>query len=399
MRRRIGWLAACAGRPRNPRFRIALANLYRPGAATGSVVLSLGLGLTLFVSVAMIEGNLAAQIGAEMPQDVPAFFFVDIQSNQIDAFGKTITAIPGAKNFTRVPTLRGTITKIAGVPVEDAEIAPDARWAVRGDRNLTYLADLPAHNEIVGGKWWPKDYSGAPLISFDAGLARGMGVGVGDTITFNVLGREITARIASLRAIDWSNATLNFAVIFSPGTLDAAPHSYLATVQANGHAEPAIFRAITDKFPNVTTIRVKDVIDTLAKLLGQIGGAVRAAAAVTLLTGILVLAGAMAAGQRQRIYDAVVLKVLGATRSDVLQTYLLEYAMLGILTAVVAMILGAAASWAVIDRLMEGKWVFLPGVMIDHRAGQPCGDRRQRVTRYLEGPWTEARADSKIELT
>ena len=360
----IAWLAARMGRPRNPRVRIALANLYRPGAATGSVVLSLGLGLTLFVSVAMIEGNLAAQIDEEIPADVPAFFFLDIQSNQIDAFDKAIASIPGAKNFTRVPTLRGTIVKIAGVPVEDADIDPGARWAVRGDRNLTYLTDLPAHNEVVSGKWWPKDYAGPPEISFDAGLARGMHVGVGDTITFNILGREIEAKIASLRAIDWSNATLNFAVVFAPGALDSAPHSYLGTVQAAGSAEPAIFRTITDQFPNVTTIRVKDVIDTLSKLLGQIGGAVRVAAAVTLLTGILVLAGAMAAGQRQRIYDAVVLKVLGATRPDVLKAYLLEYALLGILTAVVAMILGAAASWAVIDRLMEGKWVFLPSVMV-----------------------------------
>ncbi len=187
-RRRIAWVAARAGRPRNPRVRIALANLYRPGAATGSVVLSLGLGLTLFVSVAMIEGNLAAQIDEEIPKDAPAFFFLDIQSDQIDAFDKAIAAIPGARNFTRVPTLRGAITKIKGVPVEEAEIAPDARWAVRGDRNLTYLADLPAHNEIVAGEWWPKDYSGPPLISFDAGLAQGMGVGVGDTLTFNILG-------------------------------------------------------------------------------------------------------------------------------------------------------------------------------------------------------------------
>ena len=262
-----------------------------------------------------------------------------------------------------MPTLRGTFTKINGVPVEDASIAPGARWAVRGDRNLTYLTDIPEHNEIVSGQWWPKNYSGPPLVSLDAGIAQGMGLTVGDTITFNVLGREITAKIASLRAIDWSNATLNFAVVFAPGALDAAPHGYLATVQATGAAEPAIFRAITDRFPNVTTIRVKDVIDTLAKLLGQIGGAVRAAAAVTLLTGILVLAGAMAAGQRQRIHDAVVLKVLGATRPDVLKTYLLEYALLGLLTAVIAMGLGAAASWAVIDRLMEGKWVFLPSVM------------------------------------
>lgn len=362
-------LAARAGNPKSRSLRMALANLHRPGAATPMVTLSLGLGLTLMVAVALIQGNLEVQISDRLPAEAPAFFFIDIQADQITAFDEAVASVAGVGERVRVPMLRGRIVKIAGIPVGEAEIQPNARWAVRGDRGLTYASTLPAGNRVTEGEWWPADYSGPAAISFDEELARGMGVGVGDSLTLNVLGREIEARIANLRSIDWSTLGLNFAIVFAPGTLEAAPHSFLATVKSEPEAEDAIHRAVTTRLPGVTAIRVREVLDAVNKLLSDIGSAIRATGSIALLSGVLVLAGAMAAGRQERIYDAVVLKVLGATRRDVLTVYILEYALLGLLTAVIAALIGTLAAYLVVTRIMEAEWVFLPGVLLATAAG------------------------------
>jgi putative ABC transport system permease protein len=249
------------------------------------------------------------------------------------------------------------------VPVDEAKVAPEARWAVRGERGLTYAATPPAGSRIVAGEWWPADYRGPPLVSFDAELARGMGLKVGDTMSFNVLGREITARIANLRAIDYASLGINFAAILAPGTLEGAPQTFLAVARAAPGGEEAMQRAVTDRFPNVTAIRIKDVLDTIERIFGSIAAAVRVTAAITLVAGALVLAGAIAAGHRRRVYAAVVLKVLGATRRDLARSFLVEYGLLGVATAALAAMIGTLAAWLVVTRVMHAEWVFMPGAV------------------------------------
>lgn len=348
-------------RPVGAEWRLALANLHRPGAATASVVVSLGLGLSVLVAVVLIQGNLSRQIGERLPEEAPALFFLDVQPDQLASFDAAVTGVPGAHGYRRVPTLRGRIVDIDGVPVERATIAPDAAWAVRGDRALTYAGRPEADAKVTAGKWWPPDYSGPPLISLDAGLARGFGIGVGDTLTFNILGREVTARIANLRDIDWRSLRFDFAVVFAPGTLEGAPQTYIGAVHAPPAAANAIEKAVTDRFANVSTIQVREALEEAARLLAGVGSAVRAAASVTILAGILVLAGAVAAARRRRLYDAIVFKVLGATRLRVLKAFVLEYGILGLATGAIAAAVGGVAAWAVIVFLMEGDWVFLPG--------------------------------------
>ena len=355
--------SAGVARPAGAEWRLALANLHRPGASTPSVVVSLGLGLAVLVAVVLIQGNLSRQIGERLPKEAPALFFIDIQPDQVAAFDATVTSIPQASDYRRVPTLRGRIVKIAGVPVEKAAVAPDAAWAVRGDRALTYAAEPSADSEIIAGKWWPADYAGPPLVSIDASLARGFGVGLGDTLTFNVLGREIEARIVALREIDWRSLRFDFAVIFAPGTLEGAPQSFIGAVHAPPGADAAIEKAVTERFANISTIRVRDALESAARILAGVGGAVRAAASVTILAGVLVLAGAVAAARRRRLYDAIVFKVLGATRWRVLTAFVLEYGILGLTTGAIAAIIGGVAAWAVIVFLMESPWVLLPGAM------------------------------------
>lgn len=350
------------GAPR--RLRLVLAHLHRPGAPTTSVVLALGMGITLLVAVGLVAGNIARQIDARRAEGAPAFYFIDIQPDQVAAFEQTVAAVPGAGRLERVPHLRGRISRIKGVPVEEARVDPSAAWIVGSDRGITYAAAPPRGARIVAGEWWPDGYRGPPLISLGAHAAEGLGVEVGDTITVNVLGRDIEGRIANLREIDWSTLGINFVIVFAPGALESAPQTHIATVHAPPDAEDKLFAAVSDRFPNVSAIAVREVLEMVARLIGQVGDAARAIAAVTLVTGALVVAGAIAAGERRRIYEAAVLKVLGATRGDVARAYLAEYAVLGLTAAVVAAGLGTVAGYLVVTRVIGAEWQFLPGTVI-----------------------------------
>ncbi len=351
------------GRPRRPTLRLALANLHRPGAPTAQILVSLGIGLTVLVAVALIEGNLAREVESQLPAEAPAFFFIDIQPDQLAGFAKIVSATPGA-HFDEVPMMRGRITRLNGIPVEEAAVAPEAQWALRSDRGLTYAATLPRGSQIAAGRWWSPDYQGPPLVSFDAALARGMGLKVGDTLTVNLLGREITATIANLRSIDWERLGINFVMVFAPGTLEHAPQTHLAAVYLPQAEEEDLVRAVTEGFPNISAIHVREALAAVDRIISVIGHAVRLTALVTVAAGALVLGGAVAAGHHRRVYDAVVLKVLGATRGAITRAFLIEHGIIGIVAAIVASALGTVAAYFVVTRLMKTDWVFLPAPLV-----------------------------------
>jgi putative ABC transport system permease protein len=351
------------GLPRHPALRLALANLHRPGAVTAQIMLSLGIGLSVLVAIAIVEGNLAREIETRLPAEAPAFFFIDIQPDQLAGFENLVRSTPGAR-FDEVPMMRGRITRLNGVPVESAVVAPEARWALRSDRGLTYAANLPAGSQLAVGEWWPRDYSGPPLVSFDAALAHGMGLKIGDTLSVNLLGREITARIANLRTIDWERLGINFAMVFAPGTLEHAPQTYLAAVYLPQTEEEGLARRVTEQYPNISAIHVREALAAVDRVVVRIGVAVRLTGLVTLAAGVLVLGGAIAAGHHRRVYDAVVLKVLGATRGAIVTGFLIEHGLLGAFAALVAAMLGTLAAYLLLTRMMHADWVFLPAPLL-----------------------------------
>ena len=352
-------------RPRNPRLRLAVANLHRPGTPTPSVVLSLGLGITVLVAIMMIERNLGNRITEVVAEEAPSFFFIDIQPDQVQPFEALAASFPEAGPVRRVPMLRARITGIAGVSTAEMTPPPHFAWVTRGDRGITWSAEPPRRgSKVVEGEWWPADYSGKPLISFDKAAADAFGIGIGDSMTFNVLGREITAEISNLREIDWGTMGMNFMVIFSPGVLEGAPQINVATLRIPQDREQALETAVTEAFPNVSAIRVRDILADVTRIMESIETAMKAIAGIAIAAGILVLSGAIAAGRRQRIYDAVILKTLGATRGDVLGAYLIEFALLGLATAGIAAAAGSLAAWAVTKYLMHLDWSFTPAAMV-----------------------------------
>jgi putative ABC transport system permease protein len=363
----VQWLAKRSPRVRSTALRLAIGNIHRPGALTASVVLSLGLGLTLLVTLAMIDGDLRRQISGSLPERAPNFFFVDIQSADIDAFAALIASEAPDGALSKVPMLRGRVMAINGVSADKVEVPPEGAWVLRGDRGLTYAEAVPPNATLTSGEWWPKDYSGEPLVSFSAEEGEQIGLKLGDSITVNVLGRNVTAKIANFRQVEWQSMSINFVMMFSPNTFAGAPHSWLATLtekDATVADEARILNAVTRAFPAVTSVRVKDALDVVNRLVSQLGTAIRAAASVALVASVLVLAGALAAGNRARIHDAVVLKTLGATRRTLIAAFSLEYALIGLATAVFALAAGGVAAWFVVARIMTLPSNFQPDVAL-----------------------------------
>jgi putative ABC transport system permease protein len=348
---------------KSPFGRLGVANLRRPGAPTLLVLISIGLGLSTLAAVALIEANVQREIAEQLPANAPSFFFIDIQDSQLPRFASLVQAHPGVEEMREVPSLRARIVAVNGIPADQVHATPETQWALRGDRGLTYAATPPPGTRIVAGEWWAPDYTGAPLVSFDANLARGWGIGVGDTIRVNVLGRDIDLRIASLRDVAWRSLSLNFIMVASPGLLQHAPHTHIATVRIAYSEQGSLLRAVTDALPNVTGIRVEDVLAAVAGLLDQVAAALVATGSLTVVAGMLVLGAAMAAGQRRRIQEAVILKALGATRQEIRAVWMVEFGALGLAAGLLAALVGTLASFAVVRYILKVEWVFLPGTL------------------------------------
>jgi putative ABC transport system permease protein len=358
----LTWAARRMPRPRRPELALAIGNLGAPGGLTRAVVLSLGAGLSLLVTVALVDRSIVAELTGRLPEEAPNYFVLDIKRDEGDALRALVLGqFPGAR-MQAAPMLRGRMIRIGDTPVEQVKAPPEAAWVLTGDRGLSHAATLPEGSTIVAGAWWPADYAGEPLVSFDADIAKGLRLKVGDSVTVNVLGRNVTARIANLRQVKWESLALNFVMVFSPNTLAGAPHNLLATItlprDAGLAAEAKLARDIGREFPATTAVRVKDAIEAFNIIFQRVMVAVRAAGSVTLVAGALVLAGALATAQRRRIKQAVVLKTLGATRRRILFSHLAEYLVLALVTSAIALAIGSVAAWITVWSVMDLDFAF-----------------------------------------
>ncbi|WP_298281935.1 FtsX-like permease family protein [Novosphingobium sp.] len=366
----LGWgiqrLAARVPKPKGAIARMALANLHRPGAQTSALVVALGFGLSAFVLLAGVQTSLDGNIASRVPNKAPDYFVLDLPLTKVGDFDAIVKgAAPGA-DIRKVPALRGSIVAYgpdgAMTRVADLKELPDNAWPLRGDRGLTYADELPQGNVLTAGKWWAKDHTGEPLVSVDDDLGKALNLKLGDQIAVSILGVERSAKIASFRRIDWENMGLNYVLVFSPNAIADAPHNLVATVslpeqEKTDGVRSAILGGLVKALPSSSVIEIGPVLGQAREILGQMGTAILAAASVAVLSGMAVLAGAIAAARERKTYDNVILRVLGASRRQLLVLLMAEYVLLGALLCALALALGSGVAWAVVVLLFEFDWL------------------------------------------
>ncbi len=356
--------AARHRRLKPPAWALAWSSIGAPGSLARSIAVSLGLGLGLLIAVALIHNSLVSEIESHVEVDAPAYYFLDVEPDDLATFENTARGVEPKAKMNNAPMLRGRIIELKGVSVDDVEVSPDTRWVLSGDRGLTYTDSLPGASKIEEGEWWPKGYDGPPLVSFDGKLAKGLGLELGDEITVNILGRNVKAKIASMRKIDWESLAINFVMVFSPNTLQGAPHRLVTTLELPKGTDPKreakIIQALAERYPLVTAIKIGDIVDAAKTMLAKLMAAIQATSGFTLLIGAVVLAGAISAGQQRRTYLAVLYKTLGATRGRILAAEFLEFGVLGLATSLLAILIATITACALCTFAFEIDFVLDP---------------------------------------
>ncbi len=355
------WLAArlatllSQGRPA---LRLALRAIAGPGSEATSVILSLGLGLTVLATIGQVDANLQNVMRSELPAVAPAFFVLDIQADQIEPFSQITASDPDVSKTQTTPMLRGFITRINDQPAKD--YVGHGHWTLEGDRGVTYSANPPEGTILTAGTWWPESYDGSPQVSFATEEAAELGIKLGDSVTVNILGRDITAQITSFRDVEFRDMGINFLMVMNPKALEAAPHTSIATIYAQPAAEGRLLRNVASQFPNITMISVREGIASAAQNLASLAAATRWGSMATLLSGLVVLIGTAAASERSRTYEAAILKTSGAERGTNLLSFALRSAFAGAAAGIFAVGAAALASWAIVTFEMDSNFDFQP---------------------------------------
>jgi putative ABC transport system permease protein len=352
-------LASAFKRPKRPEIALALANIAGPASLARTIALSLGSGLTLLTAVALVDASLTDELKSRLPEHAPSYFFIGVPKQDLTGFQGLLTSKAPAAKISSAPMLRGRLVALHGVPVEQLKVPSSAEWVLNGDRGITYSESIPEGSQVETGAWWPPSYEGEPLVSFEADIAKALNLKIGDLVTVNVIGRNLTVRIANFRKVKWGTMGINFVMIFSPNALRKAPFTYLATLSwpedqaLDSKVESDALRAVAAAYPTVSAIRVKDALDAVNAVFEKVMRAVRVAGSLTLIMGALVVAGALIAAQRRRVYEAVVLRTLGANKRRIVSAHLLEYALLALCLSVIAAAAGCLTAFAVVTMIMN----------------------------------------------
>jgi putative ABC transport system permease protein len=360
--------------PQTISLRQAVRNIIRPGSQAVSVMLSIGIGVMVIMTVGLLEDAFIRQVGENRPSDAPTFFFIDIQPDQVDAFGHLLHARTGDPSPKLTPLVRsrlhginGEIVKAEAEEEKSAQVQRDDKrkgWYLTREYVLTFLNRLPKDNVVVQGEWWqPGQHFPRPLVSVEEEAAKNLGLKIGSTVDLDIQGSVLSATVSSIRRVDWGNFSTNFYMIVSPGALEGAPFTYVATVRVPPSDEVSLQQAVVAAFPNVTALNIGDVLDSFTRVLDRLALAVRAVALFGILAGALVMATALTATRYRRLYESIILKALGATRGVIARSFAAEYVIIGAIAGIIGMVLASALSWAVLYFILELPWSIRPSIL------------------------------------
>jgi putative ABC transport system permease protein len=360
-------------RPRSLAFRQAIGNLLRPGHQAGGMMLAVGIGVMVVMTVSLLERSLVRHIGENRPTEAPSFFFIDIQPDQKEAFARLLQERTPDARPELIPLVRSRLQAINGQAIdpeayrsrgEGRDQRPKS-WYFTREYVLTFLDHPPKNNTVINGHWWTSDQIGQkPMVSVEEEAARNLGLEPGSMVEFAVQGKTVAAEVTSIRKVDWGNFSTNFYMILSPGSLEDVPFTYVATARVPLAEELPLQRAVVQAFPNVTAINIKDVMENFARILEQLAVAIRAVALFCLLAGGIVMAGALAATRYRRLYESVILKSLGATRGLIAGAFAVEYALVGTVAGLIGTVLATVLSWALLSYVLDLSWAPEPAVWI-----------------------------------
>lgn len=366
-------------RPDSLTMRQALGNVVRPGSQAVSITIAIGIGVMVVVTVSLVERSLLRQVGDNRPTNAPTFFFIDIQPDQTHGFIRLLQQRSPDLTPQLTPLVRSRLSALNGRPIkleatsEEEEqrekvVEKDERrkkWYLTREYVLTFLEDIPKDNEVIKGEWWkPGQIPSKPLVSIEEEAARSLGLDIGGMVEFDIQGAMITAEVGSIRKVEWGNFSTNFYMILSPGALDGAPLTYVATVRVAPQEEVSLQQAVVASFPNVTAINIGDVLDSFATVLDRLSLAIRAVALFCVVSGGLVMAAALAATRYRRLYESVILKAVGATRGVIARSFAVEYALLGAVGGLLGSGLASALSGAVLTMVFDLTWSLQPKILL-----------------------------------
>ncbi len=347
-------------------LRHGLAALARPGSGTLGAIVALGLGVLTVVGMWLIQDRLSAQLRADLPDQAPTVFLVDIQPDQWPGVEESLVSA-GAESIDSVEVVMGRLASINGVPVADLAVvendrSSDRRWVLTREQRLTSMATLPQDNIIVDGGLWA--HPDRAEVSIEEDFARDLGVGVGDSIVFDIQGVPVELLVSSIRTVEWESFSINFFLVVEPGVLDRAPRFRIATARLDAAQELPLQDRLAAGFPNVTVLRIRDVLEKVVGILEQLGNGIRFLGAFTVLAGIAILAGAVSAGAIRRGRQVALFKTLGMTRAQVVAVFAVEYALVGLVAGVLGTVGAVVMAWAVVHFGFQIAWAWRPSALI-----------------------------------
>jgi putative ABC transport system permease protein len=362
--------------PRVLSLRYAMGNVVRPGSQATGIMVAIGIGVMVIVTVSLVERALLQQIQENRPADAPTFFFIDIQPDQAKGFLSLVDRQTGSGRPELTPLVRSRLHAINGhaVTVEEGaekgnksgegKEARGQQWYFTREYVLTFLDNLPKDNKVVKGEWWkPGQTFSTPQVSVEEDAALNLGLTIGSTVEFDIQGATVSAEVSSIRKVEWGNFSTNFYMILSPGSIEGVPITYVSTVRVPPEKEVPLQQAVVASFPNISAIHIGDVLDSFAKVLDRLSLAIRAVALFCVAAGGLVMAAALAATRYRRLYESVILKALGATRGLIARAFAMEYVLLGAVAGLIGLALGSVLSWALVRVVFELPWSMHPWVL------------------------------------
>ena len=315
-----------------------------------AIVVSFSIGLSLLISLNIIEESLDNKISKTINQEAPNHFLIDIQPNQIETIKKIASASKDVLFLNSQPMLRGRITEINDIKVENLKVNKDVQWVLKRDRAFSWTNERPENSKLISGEWWKKDYNGPLLVSIGDKIAKGMNLKIGDNIRFNILGRNFEAKIFNTREIIWENMNINFIFVLSESNLQNAPHTWIASSTSNNkEINNEFIEKVVNQFSNISSISIEESYKAIKSILKLLIIIINSIAFITLLSGVIVLAGILDVSKKDKLYEIAIFKILGASPKKISLLWLYEYLIIGLMASLISLLIGCVVSFILLD--------------------------------------------------